>query len=433
MFEDVLVEQNPHWSGHIYESGIQRDAFKQLLKYLEVPHVISLVGVRRAGKSTILKQLINYLQEDQKTPAHNIFFLNLEHPYFLEYASDIKYLEKIFEDYLKIALPKGKIYCLLDEVQFFQNWPVFIKAHYEQKNIKFIITGSNSQLLSSDLLTLLSGRTLPIEIFPLSFKEIILNAKIDSNDSIALSKNRHLLRNLLDQYLSYGGFPEVALLSNKDTAFDILNAYSKTIIYQDVAKRLQLKKPLDLEKLFYYLISNISAPFSYNKLSKLFDLTDKTIKEYIQALEDSFLLFQLEAFSFSIKQQIRSPKKIYSIDLGLINSVAFRFSENIGKLLENAVFLKLKRESHPLYYYKTVSGYEIDFVIQNGKVIELVQVSKELSFQKTKEREVRALVEGLKELDLKEGRIISFEDAEEIHVDGITIQVIPIYKFLLGN
>lgn len=433
MFEDVLVEQNPHWSGHVYESGIQRDAFKQLLKYLEVPHVISLVGVRRAGKSTILKQLINYLQEDQKTPAHNIFFLNLEHPYFLEYASDVKYLEKIFEDYLKIALPKGKIYCLLDEVQFFQNWPVFIKAHYEQKNIKFIITGSNSQLLSSDLLTLLSGRTLPIEIFPLSFKEIILNAKIDSDDSIALSKNRNLLRNLLDQYLSYGGFPEVALLSNKDTAFDILNAYSRTIIYQDVAKRLQLKKPLDLEKLFYYLISNISAPFSYNKLSKLFDLTDKTIKEYIQALEDSFLLFQLEAFSFSIKQQIRSPKKIYSIDLGLINSVAFRFSENIGKLLENAVFLKLKRESHPLYYYKTVSGYEIDFVIQNGKVIELVQVSKELSFQKTKEREVRALVEGLKELDLKEGRIISFEDAEEIHVDGITIQVIPIYKFLLGN
>ena len=144
MFENVLIEQNPHWENKSYPEGIHRDSFEKIKEYLDVPHVISITGVRRSGKSTLLKQLINFLIGQKKILPSNILFINLEHPYFAQYSNDVKYLEKLFEDYLKIASPKGLIYCCLDEIQFFKNWPIFIKAHYEQKNVKFVITGSNS-------------------------------------------------------------------------------------------------------------------------------------------------------------------------------------------------------------------------------------------------------------------------------------------------
>lgn len=431
MFEDLLAEQNPHWTGHLYEAGIDREAFATLLKYLPLPHIISVVGVRRAGKSTLLKQLINHLLIKKKVHPSNILFLNLEHPYFAQYCTEVKYLERAFEDYFKVAHPKkGKIYCFLDEVQFFAQWPVFVKAHFEQKNVKFILTGSNSQLLSSDLLTLLSGRTLPVEVYPLSFKEFTAFEKIDVRTPLQISKNRHKLRRLIDAYLSYGGFPEITILKNKETAFDILNAYCRTILYQDVAKRLQLKKPVDLEKLFFYLISNISSSFTYNKLAKTFDLNDKTIKEYVLALEDAFLLFPIDAFSFSIKKQIKSPRKIYSIDPGFFNSLAFKFSENVGKLLENAVFLELKRRGGLLFYYKTEKDSEVDFIVQKNRKFELFQVSKDLSSPETREREVNSLIQGLKELKLKKGTIVSLDEKEEISQDGFTIEVVPLYQFL---
>ena len=199
MFENVLVEQNPHWTGTLYPQGIDRKCFKEVLSYLKVHPVISVTGVRRAGKSILLKQTINYLIEEEKVPPKNILFANLEHPYFSQYSEEVKYLEILFEDYLKIADPKGKIYCFLDEIQFFNKWPVFVKAHYEQLKVKFVITGSNSFLMSHDLLTLLSGRTLPVEVYPLSFGEII-EAKIMKNPTpLGLVQQRHEIRRLLDR------------------------------------------------------------------------------------------------------------------------------------------------------------------------------------------------------------------------------------------
>jgi predicted AAA+ superfamily ATPase len=151
MFENVIVEQNQHWSGELYDQGVCRSYFPKLLEYLSTGMVVSIIGVRRAGKSTLLKQTINYLIA-QKIPPKNILFLNLEHPYFSSFNKDVHYLQKIYEDYLKIANPSDKIYILLDEVQFFQEWPIFVKSLYEQKKVQFILTGSNSTLLSSDLM-----------------------------------------------------------------------------------------------------------------------------------------------------------------------------------------------------------------------------------------------------------------------------------------
>lgn len=430
MFETVLAEQNPHWAGFLYEQGIDRECFKKILAFLKAPQVISVTGVRRGGKSTLLKQTINYLIDKENVSPKNILFANLEHPYFSQYSDQVKYLEILFEDFIKIANPKGKIYCFLDEVQFFEKWPVFVKSHYEQKGIKFIITGSNSFLMSKDLLTLLSGRTLPIEVFPLSFREMVIaKTKVETFTLLSLAQHRHEIRRLLDQFLRYGGFPEIVLLEHGNLADDILNAYAKTILYQDVASRLNLKKPLDLEKLFYYLSSHIGAPFSYSSLAELFDLSDKTIKDYIKALTDANLLFEISKFSYSLKKQIRADKKVYAIDTGMINAIAFKFSENQGKLFENILYLEFKRRENEVYYYKTSSNYEVYFIIKNKKKTEIIQVCIDLH-EKAEVREVRALVQAAKELLLTQGTVITAEIEKEWLVDGISIRAIPLYKFI---
>jgi uncharacterized protein len=430
MFENVLAEQNPHWTGAIYPQIIERECFSEILRYLQVPQVISITGVRRAGKSTLLKRTINYLMEEEKIPPTNLLFANLEHPYFSQYSEDVQYLERLFEDYLKIANPRGKIFCFLDEIQFFAKWPIFVKAHYEQKGVKFIVTGSNSFLMSHDLLTLLSGRTLPVEVYPLSFGELIrAKTEIKEFTPLATAQHRHEIRRLLDHFLRFGGFPEVVLLAEESLADDILNAYAKTILYQDVASRLNLKKPLDLERLFYYLSSHIGSSFFYAGLAELFDLTDKTIKDYIKALIDANLLFEIDKFSFSIKQQIRAPKKIYAIDTGMINAIAFKFSENRGKLFENVLYLELKRRKKEIYYYKTSGGYEIDFLIKTKEGLELIQVCIDLH-EKAEMREVRALVHAAKELGLDQGILITAEIEKQWVIDAITITAIPLYQFI---
>jgi predicted AAA+ superfamily ATPase len=429
MFEDVIIEQNKHWDGTLYDPGVHRDCFPLLLEYLTTGMIVSVTGVRRAGKSTLLKQLINYLITQKKIAPTNILFLNLEHPYFSAYSKEIENLQKIYEEYLKIAEPKGTVYLLLDEIQFFTGWPIFVKSLFEQKRVRFIITGSNSALISSDLVTLLSGRTLPIELFPLSFAELVRTYNLDISGPIKFSRNRIKLKKILDEQLQFGGFPDVVLHLNPAVAYDILNAYAKTILYQDVAPRLQIRKSVELERLFVYLVSNIGKPFSYTNLSKLFDITDKVIKEYIAAFCDSYLLFELEVFDFSLKKQIRNPKKVYSIDTGQINAIAFHFTQNRGRLLENLVLLELKRLDVELYYYKTDQDLEIDFLAKKQRKIALIQVAWDVKNMQTLEREQTALLKGLDELKLSNGCIITYDHEEEIMQDDKKIILVPAYKF----
>jgi predicted AAA+ superfamily ATPase len=429
MFENIIVEQNPHWSGQMYEQGVARSCFPRLVDYLTTGMIVSVIGVRRAGKSTLLKQAINYLMQEKGVPPTNILFMNLEHPYFSSYSKNIEYLEKMYEDYIKLTQPEGKIYILLDEIQFFPEWPVFVKAHYEQKKVKFILTGSNSSLLAPDLITLLSGRTLTLEVFPLSFDEIVHAYDVDISNQIKLVKNRLKLNRLVDQMLKFGGFPEIVVNFQPSVAYDILNAYAKTILYQDVAPRLQIRKSVELERLFVYLISNIGKPFSYTNLSKLFDLTDKAVKEYVGAFCDSYLLFELEMFDYSLKKQIRNPKKVYSIDTGQVNAVAFQFSENLGRLLENLVFLELRRAGLELYYYKTQNNLEVDFLAKRRTRKALVQVAWDLDNEETLKREQRALFQALHEMKLDYGIIITYDFEKEYEQDGKIIVALPAYKF----
>lgn len=433
MFEKIIIEQNPHWDSQLYPQGFTRERFGKLLDFLPLPHVVAVAGARRVGKSTMLKQLINYLIIEQKVFPHNIFFMNLENPFLVQYANDVQFLQIIFEDYVKMVNPQGLIYCFLDEIQFFTDWPVFIKALYEQKRVKFFITGSNSSLLSAELMTLLSGRTLSLEMLPFSFKELVYEKLHRQNSVVEDLYDKEQLKSLMEEYIYYGGFPDVVLAPSKTTAFDVLGSYTKAVLYQDVAPRLQLKKPLDLERLFVYLISTIGTPFSYHSLSKVFDLSDKTIKEYVEAFTESFLLFPIDQFSFSVKKQIRSAKKCYAIDPGHINATAFKFSENRGRLLENIVYLELRRRNFEIYTHKTENDLEVDFVAKRGNKLSLIQVAQTLGSQATRERELHALIATLTELNMHDAIIVTQDDDEEIVIDDFCIQVLPIYTFLLKD
>lgn len=428
MFEDVIVDQNPHWEGEEYEPGIPRNRIALLKEYLPSRQVISIVGVRQCGKSTLLRQTINYLLQDKGVPAKNILFLNLENPYFTPYRQDVRNLERIYADYLKLADPQGNVYVFLDELQYFTDWQVFVKSKYERENIKFIVTGSNSQLLSSDLITLLSGRTLPVVLFPFDFHEYLLARGERVVSGIQAIRNRHRLRKLCDEYLFCGGFPEVVLMENPRLKKDILANYARNILYQDIVPRFELKKPYKVEKLFFYLVSNITGLFTYNKLAQLVGLSDKTVRDYIGFFEDAFLLYTVDRFDFSVKKQLRGPKKIYSVDNGLSASVSF--SENRGRYLENMVFGTFVRNGHNVFYYRTKNGLEVDFFCPGiGNCGQLLQICADMQDEKTRKREIRALCVAAEELGLEGGTIVTMDEEEEIRERGKAIKIVPAWKY----
>ena len=246
MFESVIVDQNTHWDGPLYSEGVPREALAKVKEYLDMPHIIALVGVRRCGKSTLVRQVINHLIRDKGVPSRNILFLNLENPQFSRYRSDVSYLERAYEDYLKLVAPQGTVYCFLDEVHFFTEWQVYVKARYEQQQIKFIVTGSNSHLLSSEFITLLSGRALPVEVYPFSFAEYACANGLELTDAVAVTRERNRLRNLFDGYLCQGGFPETTSIKLSATQKEVLVMYARNILYQDIAPRFAIKKSVEL-------------------------------------------------------------------------------------------------------------------------------------------------------------------------------------------
>lgn len=434
MFEDVLVSQNPHWDGLVYPEGVPRQVLDYVKKHLDLTHVISFVGVRRAGKSTLMRQMINYLIRDRGVQPRNILFCNLEMPALNRYRTDVANLDRLYEDYLKLAAPKGRVYVFLDEVQFFSDWQVFVKSRYERGGLKFMVTGSNSRLLSSEFMTLLSGRTLPVEVLPFSFVEFLLARGVTISDEISVLQQRPRVQALCDDYLRTGGFPEAVFLDIPALRNEVLGMYARTILQQDIVPRFAVKKPADLETLFLYLMTNVSALYTPKRLSAIVGLSDKTVKDYLAYYGDVRLLFALEVFHFSMKQQIRSPRKIYAVDTGLAAAVSFRFSENVGRYLENLVFLELHRRGEEMFYYRTTNGLEVDFLCRrDNRTAVLIQTAWDMGAEDTRKRELRALAKAMAELNLKEALVVTHEEEGEIPVNGGTVRLVPVWRFLLGR
>ena len=415
--KELLISQNSHWIGTKLDF-IKRDKLSTLLEYLPLKQIITISGIRRCGKSSLAKQAINHLIESGVNP-YNIFFINLEQPYFLEYKSDANYLNTIYEEYLKLANPQGKIYVIFDEIQFFSNWQVFIKSKYESSDIKFIITGSNSSMLSNDLNTLLSGRSLNIHLDTFSFSEFLDFKEINHSNEIEKINNKIAIKRAVEEYMNWGGFYEVFSIENENLKKEILLSYAKNIIYQDIIPRYNIRNSEVVERLFFYLLSNSCAILNYTTLAKIFEISDKTIKEYINYFEDVFLLKRLDKFHNKEKEQIKSQKKIYTLDNGLLQ-LSTKFSQNFGQKFENLVFNVLNQNNENLTYLR--DNYEIDFYTNKT----LYQVSYKMDDEKTLNREINSF-KYFNEDKTKESKIITLNESKNID----DIEVISIDEFIL--
>lgn len=339
------------------------------------------------------------------------------------------------EDYDEIvnainSLYNNPEYLLLDEIQNLRKWELFVNR-LQRQGCNLVITGSNSKLLSKELATHLTGRHLQVNIFPFSFKEFL---KFENKE---LTKKE--MKEKLFSYLTYGGYPEPFIkgLDYKDYLSTLFNS----IVYKDIVKRFKIRSPQAIEDLAVYLISNTTSEFSYNTLSKVTKCKSvHTVEKYLSYLEEAFILFRLNKFSFKIREQIASSKKIYCIDNGFIYAKAFRSSPDFGKLYENVVAIELKKQEIggeiKVYYWKNIQQEEVDFVIKQGtRIKQLIQVCYNFADIKTRKREIRALLKASKELKCR-NLIIITEDKEgekEINWFGIKrkIRFIPLWEWLI--
>ncbi|MBU1199302.1 MAG: ATP-binding protein [Nanoarchaeota archaeon] len=395
--------------------------------------IIAISGPRRAGKTYFCFQIMNSLLE-KGLPKDNLLYINFEDNKLINAQAED--LDKLLEAFLELFQPEPKkpLYFFLDEIQTVKDWDAWVrKINDTQKNIKLILTGSSSKLLSRELSTRLRGRVINHEIYPLSFKETLSWKNINySLKTISYSKERITIKKTFREYLKKGGFP--ATLTQPIPEENILQSYYSSMLFKDVVERHDIKDVKKLKTLASLLFESTASEISYNKLAnKLkslgFDISKNTIIEHISHFEDAYLFFQNIKYEYSLGKQLGSIKKIYCIDNGLLNSVSFKFTENTGRLMENLTFLELKRRNKTIYYYR--QKHECDFLIQEkNKITTAIQVCAEIT-DENKNREIKGLLDAMNAFKLKEGTIITYEQEEEIKENGKKIKIIPAWKWLL--
>jgi uncharacterized protein len=380
---------------NLNETGIEREILPKISADMKMVQILS--GIRRSGKSTLLRQLM------KKTKK--FYYLNFEDIRLTNFKiTDFERLDEVFKE----NFGESEHY-FFDEIQNAPEWEKYIRQKHDEGK-KIIVTGSNASLLSNELGTKLTGRHLTYEIFPFSYKEML---KL---------KNKKAGQETVIEYLEKGGFPEYL----KNEKIEILQELLNDILARDIIARHKIKDAKTIKELTLYLISNIGKEISYNKLKELLNIgSTNTVTTYISFLEDCFLIFALPKFSYSYKKTIMNPKKIYAIDTGIIKANTTSFMKDDGRILENAVFLHLRKECKEIFYFKEKK--ECDFLIkEKNKITQAIQVCYELT-EDNKEREIEGLKEAVEKFKLEKGIIITMSQKDRIN----NIEIIPLAEFLM--
>ena len=380
---------------------------------------IVITGIRRCGKSFLLK----LIKEELHIKEKGYFYINFNDERLVDFS--IEDFQKVL-DFLNEQGYKEDSYLFLDEIQEAKGWEKWIDRIKESHPI--FITGSNSKLLSKEISTVLTGRSISISLYPFSFKEFLTAKKIRTENWKLDLKIQAQLRKALLDFMSLGGIPKVIT----DNDLRLLAENYENIIYRDIIKRFNKNLEKPIKEISVFLLSNISSEVSIRSLSKMVQVKNlSTVKSILETFEKAFLFFFLNKFDFSVKKQIQNPRKIYCIDAGFVNEVGFKFSENKGRVLENIVFIELKRRGKEIYYHSDKN--ECDFVTrEKTKIKEAIQVCHEFN-DKTKEREIKGLIEAMQKFNLKEGLILTNSQEEEIKLDDKKIIIKPVWKWLLEN
>lgn len=397
-----------------YSGMVERDIDRNLLK---LPEILVISGVRRCGKSVLLQQ-IRQSHEEQD------YYFNFDDDRLVNFKVDD--FQALYEVFIELFGEQKTFY--FDEIQNIPGWERFVRRLYDN-GCKVFVTGSNANMLSRELGTHLTGRHCSIELYPFSFGEFLkMKGNYPEQKDFYTTAGRGLLKKSFDEYLRIGGFPRYI----QDTNTSYLSTLYENIIYKDVVTRNKLNGERELLELVYFLASNAAKRFSYNSLAKTIGVKHpETIKNYLEYIESTYLIFQTMKFDWSVKKQMIAPKKIYFVDNAIIGKVGFNATDNIGQLLENLVYIQLKRKNHEIYYHD--SGIECDFIVREGPSIAFAfQVTRSLANPQTKQREINGLLSAMHTYHLKEGTILTEDESGELEVEGYNIHICPIWKWLLA-
>ena len=411
MMKTILLSQRKERDDLLAQSYISRHTMLSTDELLN-SHLIKLItGPRRVGKST---QALLMLRNK------NFAYLNFDKQELLDnWNADLvmRLLDEVYPNY---------DYLLLDEVQNLLHWDVWVTELFRQgKNM--IITGSNANMLSSEMATVLTGKYLPIEMLPFSLAEFFEWHHLDLN--AILSEQRTEVTFLEDDYLRLGGYPETVAARSLATSY--LSTLFDSIIWKDVVKRHKIRNTEDINNMALYLLTNFCNQLSANDIADALNIKSvNTTQKFMGYLHEPFLFYYLPRYNNKLKLMTNAPRKIYVVDNGFVAAKTFSTSDNLGRLLENQVFVNLLRKGYDpektMFYYRTRNDKEIDFVLrENNRVKQLVQVSYEMTSEKTIRRECSALKEAAQELHCNDLYVLTYTEKRTLDREGCTIHVLP--------
>ncbi|MEK6927355.1 MAG: ATP-binding protein [Nanoarchaeota archaeon] len=411
----VLFEQQKDFEEE--EPLVERELTKKALELINLKLPIIVTGVRRCGKSSLLKIIKNKLSLKNK----EYLYINFNDERFIGFSTENF---QIITDFIVEQKYKEKCFLFLDEIQEVSGWEKWIDRIKSKYPI--FITGSNSRLLSKEISTILTGRSLSIGLTPFNFTEFLLSKNFNLKDWKIDKQKQISILTEFKEYFEIGGFPK-RILSGQNI---ILKELYDQIIYRDIINRFPKSNAKSIKEISVYLLSNPSSLISVRNMSKITGVKNLlTAKAIIDSFENAFLFFFINKFDYSVKKQTQNPRKAYCVDNGFIASLGFRMSDDKGKLLENLVAIELKRREKEIFYYSDKN--ECDFLIrENNKITQAIQVCYDVNEQ-NKEREFKGLVDAMNKFDLKEGIILTYTQQEELDFEGKKIKMIPVWKWLL--
>ena len=383
------------------DSGLERFLLPELPDIQS--HALVVSGIRRCGKSTLLRQFVKKLRRDY-------FYLNFDDLRLADFShADFQLLDRIIAD-------SGAGLLFFDEIQSAEHWELYVRQKLDE-GFQLVITGSNASLLSRELGTHLTGRHISKELFPFSYTEFCAFTGQEAGfDSLA-------------NYLEKGGFPEYLKTGNTD----ILTQLQSDILYRDIAVRYGLRDAASLRRLFVYLVSNPAQKISPSRLRQTAGVkSPTTVLEYVSYFESAYLVNLLPCFAWSVKAQSLAPKKVYIVDPGIIKTSSISFSGNKGALLENFVYNSLRAKTTDIFYYSDKNEIECDFILHPHAQAECIQVCWELSAD-NQEREINGLLEAMNFFNQKEGLILTYNTGDIILTGGKKISVVPVWKWAANN
>lgn len=397
---------------------VKRDAYQKLQKYSKSSEIVVITGLRRVGKSTLLQQLRSESLEAD-------YFINFDDDRLIHF--ELKDFQVLLELFIELYGVQKTFY--FDEIQNIEGWERFVRRLHDQGN-KIYVTGSNATLFSQELGTRLTGRYFQLELYPYSFSEL-LRYRYPASDTgeVLTTEERGLIAGTFETYRLKGGIPPY--VHSEET--EVLHSLYESVLYRDIITRYKLPTDRAIKELVYYFASNVGKEFSYNGLAKMIGLgSATTISDYCHYLSMSYLCYTVPRFSHSLAKQQHYSKKCYFIDHAMARLLGFRSSEDKGRLLENLVYIELRRRGGEIYFHKEQK--ECDFLVRNqGKICEAYQVCMDLDELSTREREVQGLLEAMRVYNLDRGVILTQSQEEVFEIETVdqtvTIEIIPVWKW----